>query len=70
MNKSTTFLNEQIIRITNKILNEMPEVYAKLQEMPITVPNSTATSVEEHHLQKYLDSLHHIYDTMKSNPSL
>src|SRR5688572_14255741 len=50
-------LNSKILKITMMIQEEFPELSKYLEEMPVTVPNSTRPFVQLHHLKKYYDSL-------------
>jgi hypothetical protein len=63
-------LIKEITKVTLQIRSEYPEVYAKLEEMPITVPNSTAGSVRIKDLQDYLDSLNQIKKEFDSNRNI
>lgn len=50
-------LNNDILKITTEIKEQYPELYRNLNEMPITVPNTTSPEVKIKHLRDYLESL-------------
>jgi len=50
-------LNAKILKITLKLQNEYPEIYANLEEMPVTIPDSNDPEVNLTNLKKYYNSL-------------
>lgn len=55
-------LNSKILNITMLIQKEFPELSKYIEEMPMTIPDSTTPTIKIEHLKKYFDSL---YDFLK-----
>ncbi|WP_300978737.1 hypothetical protein [Flavobacterium sp.] len=55
--KSSAELNQNILRITETIHNEFPELLPFLNEMTITIPDLTAPEIDNKVLKDYCNSL-------------
>jgi hypothetical protein len=55
--KTESQLNEEILKITNTIRSEFPELVKFLNEMPITIPIDNSPEINIQILEKYLNSL-------------
>ena len=56
-------LNEEIMKLTEQIKLQFPEVYRNLNEMPITIPNKATPEVKIKQLEDYVESLKALINT-------
>lgn len=59
-------LNEEIMKLTEQIKLQFPEVYRNLNEMPITIPNTATPEIKNKHLEDYVQSLKALINTHTS----
>ena len=57
----------QIMAITNNIETNYPELYAVLDETPLTIPSETHPSINTDLMEDYLDSLKQILNRYIEN---
>ncbi|TXE16736.1 hypothetical protein ES692_11800 [Psychroserpens burtonensis] len=53
-------IENQIIRLSNSIAVNYPELYATLDENPVTIPSKVHPDIEIKNMEDYLESLKQI----------
>jgi hypothetical protein len=63
-------INSNIVKLTQTIQNEFPELMKFLNEMPVTIPSVSNPSITLSTLQGYQDSLENLLRKYAPNHSL
>ena len=58
--KTLQDIENQVIRLTTSIAVNYPEIYATLDENPVTIPSKAHPDMEINIMEDYLESLKHI----------
>lgn len=65
--KTEIELNDDILRITNKIKQNFPELLKNIGEMPVKISYSDNSEINIKNLQDYYDSLDAIFKKYATN---